>query len=196
MNIIELDLFNRTQVEKIRILRLDCQRPLNVEKRLFVPIHQTIGNRALDVDRKYIRRMLQCMRIIGDGFIELTERTITSRTIEINERRLIGGHAFQKMREICNRLFVLAQTLKANATPAQGWNIFLFERQCRRIIVHGRSKILLLFLRQAALNIGAQFESVIGFFEHMRIAIYGIIEAPQTIEQGSAIHLRPHIVRF
>ena len=196
MNIIELDLFNRTQVEKIRILWLDRQRPLNIEKRLFVPIHQTIRNRALDVDGKYIRRMLQCMRIIGNGFIELTERTITSRTIEINERCLIGGHAFQKMREICNCLFVLAQTLEANTTPAQGWNIFLFERQCRRIIVHGRSKILLLFLRQAALNIGAQFESVIGFFEHMRIAIYGIIEAPQTIEQGSAIHLRPHIVRL
>ena len=100
------------------------------------------------------------------------------------------------MREICNRLFVLAQTFKADATSAQGWNIFLVARQCRRIIVHGRSKILLLFLRQAALDIGAQFESVIGFFEHMRVAVYGIIEAPQTIEQGRTIHLRPHIVRL
>ena len=136
------------------------------------------------------------MRIIGDGFIKLTECTITSRTIEINERRLLSRHNLQKMRKICNRLFVLAQTLKADATPAQGWSIFLFERQCRRIIIRGRSKILLLFLRQAALDIGAQFESIIGFFEHMRVAIYGIIEAPQTIEQGSAIHLCPHIVRL
>ena len=196
MNVIELDLFNRAQVEKICVLRLNRQSPLNVEERLFVPIHQTIGNRALDVDGKHIRRVFQCMRIIGDGFIKPTERTITSRTIKINERRLFGGHAFQKMREICNRLFVLAQTFKADATPTQGWSIFLFERQCRRIIVHGRSKILLLFLRQAALNISTQFESVISFFEHMRVAVYGIIKAPQMIEQGSAIHLRPHIVRL